>query len=1075
MKSPFSCTVLLLAMSLCLCASAQRTINVPADKPTIQAAIDSSANGDTVLVAAGTYYENLNFRGRNITVASTSGPSATVLDGSHAAPVVTFASGEASLAALSGFTIRNGTGPTSSMNGGGGVYIHYASPTIANNVFTDNDCTSINVQGSPTITGNTITRTHTFSPLIQCEFPGTAILLFGSTRAHISGNSITGNTEGGAGVVLAWASEDTVIENNVFRDNRPVSGTFGCGGAICMFNSSSITIDGNEIYNNGNGVQSNDATAIYLALVDLSLPGQQPLGAPLVRILNNTIANNGTGDRPQVLITYAHARIQVANNVVSSNNGATGFDCRLNAAYATQGNTPVFVTNDSFTAGQPYTSDCGADSAHGNVIADPQLVADADGHPVPHAAIALNTGSNSVLPQPINDLEGNPRAQGAAPVTIDLGAIETASTSTAPQVRMVAAPSRYQAGTGPVTVTYAYVSNASPGAINVPVTLYVDGVAAQTQAANIVNGPPEYSGSFSITLSPGRHELQVRYNPGAIDETDSIPTRVYGTSAQDASPMVIMEVDPQTAIGPRISGQVRCRLTQSASGRMRIFDNGNLLVDTVPNGTSDVYATFFADSGPHQYECDFESLSFNDSVVASQVISSSLPSSGGLYSLPDPSEYGDPVTIGGSIQPYTAGTGGHLRITEGQTVILDKDLDSTGNASIVTTTLTPGLHTFQGVLTSTSGNISNTNGSFTQTVHFAPTTLALAASPVSASTAATITLTTTASSSYTGAPLTGSVDILDNGTKLGIGGILNGTVTLPAGTLAAGTHSVTAVYKGTDIFASATSNAVTVTVHREPTRITLAATPLSGTVFNAITLTMNTTSNVPGTPITGTVDLFDGAAKLSVPGTLNGTVTLPAGTLGGGTHTLTAVYNGSTIFDPATSNPVTITLIVPPPPDFSITPATPKLTVQTEHHATAALTLTSLNNFSGNVRLSCSNLPLVATCTFDKSAYALSTTAAVSFVVETSAIAGFKAQLQSRASTIALCLLPAGLLLLGLPRRSRVALSALAALLALAGCSGKYPDHTPPGAYTVTITATGASGGTTVTHTVPFTLTVTPE
>ncbi|MGE5303950.1 MAG: hypothetical protein ACM3TN_11595, partial [Alphaproteobacteria bacterium] len=46
------------------------TIHVPADQPTIQAAINSAVNSDTVLVAPGTYVENINFRGKAITVIS---------------------------------------------------------------------------------------------------------------------------------------------------------------------------------------------------------------------------------------------------------------------------------------------------------------------------------------------------------------------------------------------------------------------------------------------------------------------------------------------------------------------------------------------------------------------------------------------------------------------------------------------------------------------------------------------------------------------------------------------------------------------------------------------------------------------------------------------------------------------------------------------------------------------------------------------------------------------------------------------------------------------------------------------
>ena len=45
-------------------------INVPANYPTIQAAILASVNGATVLVAPGTYFEHLNFRGHKIVLTS---------------------------------------------------------------------------------------------------------------------------------------------------------------------------------------------------------------------------------------------------------------------------------------------------------------------------------------------------------------------------------------------------------------------------------------------------------------------------------------------------------------------------------------------------------------------------------------------------------------------------------------------------------------------------------------------------------------------------------------------------------------------------------------------------------------------------------------------------------------------------------------------------------------------------------------------------------------------------------------------------------------------------------------------
>src|SRR5262245_27203671 len=81
------------------------------DPPSIQAGIDSSSSGDTVLVAPGTYYEAINFRGKNITVRSSVGPAQTTIDATGTGSrVVTFSSNEHRAAVISGFTLTGGDG-----------------------------------------------------------------------------------------------------------------------------------------------------------------------------------------------------------------------------------------------------------------------------------------------------------------------------------------------------------------------------------------------------------------------------------------------------------------------------------------------------------------------------------------------------------------------------------------------------------------------------------------------------------------------------------------------------------------------------------------------------------------------------------------------------------------------------------------------------------------------------------------------------------------------------------------------------------------------------------------------------
>ena len=107
----------------------------------IQSAIDASASSDTILVYDGTYMENIDFKGKAITVVSLNGPENTTINGNQNGSCVKFISGETSATVLSGFTITNGTGTIVSgiQRFGGGIYCYNGSqPTIHNCIITGN-------------------------------------------------------------------------------------------------------------------------------------------------------------------------------------------------------------------------------------------------------------------------------------------------------------------------------------------------------------------------------------------------------------------------------------------------------------------------------------------------------------------------------------------------------------------------------------------------------------------------------------------------------------------------------------------------------------------------------------------------------------------------------------------------------------------------------------------------------------------------------------------------------------------------------------------------------------------------
>ena len=122
------------------------------DFSTIQSAINSADNGDTILVWPGTYYENVDYSGKNITLSSrmltTGDPSYkynTIIDGNHNGSCVLVNKGEKN-AYLYGLKLQHGSGfseYTTNDRNGGGIYINYSSTlNITNCIIRDNIVTN---------------------------------------------------------------------------------------------------------------------------------------------------------------------------------------------------------------------------------------------------------------------------------------------------------------------------------------------------------------------------------------------------------------------------------------------------------------------------------------------------------------------------------------------------------------------------------------------------------------------------------------------------------------------------------------------------------------------------------------------------------------------------------------------------------------------------------------------------------------------------------------------------------------------------------------------------------------------
>jgi hypothetical protein len=295
-------------------------INVPMEYPTIQAAIDASWHGDTVLVQPGTYIENIRYYGRNITVGSMflltgefSYIDSTIVDGNDSARIVSFLDGEDSTASIIGFTLKNGYEAWN----GGGIFCDHSSPRIAHNIIKDNvarhgggiGCNYSNAIIEYNIIENNIdSRTgagiscQNSNPLIHHNeiinnynegfYDGAGGIYCHSSDPIISDNFIAwndigGSNDGSGGIYCMYA--DPIIINNVIMGNISSGSGRHCGGID--FRASDAYLNNNVVYNNtgtsrGGLYISSNNTLINNTVVWGNFPTQIALGYSATIILS---------------------------------------------------------------------------------------------------------------------------------------------------------------------------------------------------------------------------------------------------------------------------------------------------------------------------------------------------------------------------------------------------------------------------------------------------------------------------------------------------------------------------------------------------------------------------------------------------------------------------------------------------------------------------------------------------------------------------------------------------------------------------------------------------------------------
>jgi hypothetical protein len=265
-----------------------------------------------------------------------------------------------------------------------------------------------------------------------------------------------------------------------------------------------------------------------------------------------------------------------------------------------------------------------------------------------------------------------------------------------------------------------------------------------------------------------------------------------------------------------------------------------------------------------------------------------------------PQTTGAPVTFTATVAATPPGSGtptGTVTFTEGSTSLGTVTLAG-GQASLTTSSLAVGSHTITATYNATA-EFTSSSGTTTQLIDPGAAIVAVDGTPNTTTYGQVATFTATVTA-MTGSTPTGTITF-KNGTNVLVTVPLDGagTASFTIATLDVGTHTIVADYNG-DVNHNASTGSTPHAVNQAPTTSALVSIVNPSRYGQTASFT-GTVSGTVGTP-TGLVSLFDGTAMIGSaaldPG---GIATFSTELLAVGTHPLTLVYAGDTIYLGSTS------------------------------------------------------------------------------------------------------------------------------------------------------------------------------